>query len=347
LAVIAGAVGPGLERLRGKTVLLTGGTGFIGTWLLETLSWLNDHSHFGVRVYVPTRSPSGFIGRLPQLARRDIVLLHGDVRSFVYPNAACDFVIHAAAPADPRAPLLDGLGVASTIADGTRHVLDLADRLRVESCLFVSSGAVYGTQPPDLLRLREDYLGAPDIGAVGSAYSESKRYAESLCAMFRHARGVPVRVARPFTFAGPYQDLNGAFAVTDFIRCCLSGEPIRIRGDGTAVRSFCYAADLVVALLKILLDGEPGSVFNVGAESEVSIAELAHRVSLLLGSSAPIIIEGVSTVGRLPARYVPDTTQLRERLNFGLRYDLSETLARSVRWARDTFAEAAVEEPRQ
>jgi len=147
---VAKTVGTSLDRLRGKRLLITGGTGFIGTWLLETISWLNDRWDHPCRVYVPTRSPETFIRKVPHLVRADIVLLPGNVRAFEYPDDRCDMIIHAAAPADPYTLDRDPLGVATTIVDGMRRVLELAAHKQVESFLFVSSGAVYGLQPPEL-----------------------------------------------------------------------------------------------------------------------------------------------------------------------------------------------------
>ena len=333
--------GLGLDRLRGKRLLLTGGSGFIGTWLLETLSWRNDHEGVPTKVYVPTRCPEQFARRVPHLVRPDILLIRGDVRSFDYPDDSCDFVIHAAAPADPLAPVRDPLEVAETIAQGTRRVLELAVTKNVESFLFISSGAVYGTQPRDLERVPEDYVGGPDIGRQGAAYGESKRYAETLCATYRETYGVPVKVARPFTFCGPYQDINGAFAVTEFVRCCLRGEPIRIKGDGTALRSYCYAADLAVALWKILLVADVGCVFNVGSEFEINIAELARRVTALSALPVPIVVERTHVAGTPPSRYVPDTSRLRRALALEPLYDLSEALGRTIEWARSTVQASA------
>ncbi|MBE3110629.1 MAG: NAD-dependent epimerase/dehydratase family protein [Acidobacteria bacterium] len=342
LAAIARGVGPGLERLRGKTILLTGGTGFVGTWILETIAWLNETQEFGSTVHVPTRSPDHLCRRRPHLGgRRDIRMVCGDVRTFRYPHDTCSFVIHAAASSLRRPSVHDSREIANTIVDGTRHVLDLAAREHVESFLFVSSGAVYGPQPPQIERVPEDYTGAPDLASASSAYGEAKRYAEMMCTLYREADGVPVRVARPFALTGPYQDLVGGFALTDFIRCCLRSEGIRIEGDGTPVRSFCYAADLTTALLKILLDAEPGSVFNVGSECEISISELARLIVNVTGSSVPITIEGAHVAGRRADRYVPDTSRLQQRLGFRPRYELTETLRRTIAWNRHHMGENA------
>jgi nucleoside-diphosphate-sugar epimerase len=120
-------IGNDLDRLQGKRVLITGGTGFIGTWLLETISWLNKNSNQPCKVYVPTRNPEAFARKAPHLAANsEIVLLSGDIADFKYPDDECNFIIHAAAPAEPRVLNHDSLGVAETIVRGTRQALELA-----------------------------------------------------------------------------------------------------------------------------------------------------------------------------------------------------------------------------
>jgi len=330
-------VGDSLNRLRGKRLLVTGGTGFIGTWLLETVSQINEEWDQPCRVYVPTRNPEGFARKAPHLAARlDITLLPGDVCSFEYPDDACDFIVHAAAPADPLTLLRDPLGVAETIVDGTQRVLELAARKKVASFLFVSSGAVYGIQPPDLERVPEDYAGGSNIASPGSAYGEAKRYAEMLCALYHQNSGVAVRIARPFTFVGPYQDLNAGFAVTDFIRDALQGLPLHIQGDGTTVRSYYYASDLAAALWRILLDGPVGRAYNVGSDEPISILELARKIILILGTPTEIIVGGKPVPGKRPHRYVPDISRGRSELGLPVGTGLEEALRRTLDWTRET-----------
>jgi dTDP-glucose 4,6-dehydratase len=335
IAQMAQRVGTSLERLRGKRLLITGGTGFIGIWLLETVSWLNDQWDQPCRVYVPTRNPERFIRKVPHLVRTDIVLLPADVRAFKYPDDRCDMIIHAAAPADPLTLASDPLGVAKTIVDGTQQALELAAKKQVESFLFVSSGAVYGLQPPELERMPEDYVGAPDSANPRSAYGEAKRYAEVLCALYCEKFGIPIRIARPFTFVGPYQDLEAGFAVTDFLKAGLQGLPLRIRGDGTTIRSYCYASDLMVALWKILLTAPAGRAYNVGSEEPISIFELAHRVAAVLDGPIEISVASAPAQNRQPSRYVPDMSRGKAELSLTVEVNLQEALMRTVSWMRD------------
>jgi nucleoside-diphosphate-sugar epimerase len=335
IETIVRVVGSNLNRLQGKRLLITGGTGFVGTWLLETIGWLNDKWERPCIVYVPTRNPQAFAIKAPHLATRsDIFFLPGDISSFEYPDHACDYIIHSAAPAEPQIVNRNLLDVSETIVNGTRRVLELASRKQVESFMFVSSGAVYGSQPSELERIPENYLGAPDITNPRSAYGEAKRYGEVLCALYFQERAVPVRIARPFTFVGCYQNLDSGFAVTDFIKNSLCGLSLVIQGDGTTVRSYCYGADLTVALLKILLGGRAGRAYNVGSEDGISIRELAQRIIAITGATVEINITQATQAGRSPARYVPDISRLRTELDYEPQYGLDESLKRTINWAQ-------------
>lgn len=327
--------GNDLNRLQGKRVLITGGTGFIGTWLLETISWLNNNCSHPCKVYVPTRSPEAFARKAPHLASNpEIVLLPGDIADFKYPDDECNFIIHAAAPGEPRALIHDSLGVAETIVRGTRRVLELATQKNIEGFLFVSSGAVYGVQPPDLDRIPEDYLGAPDVTNIRSAYGEAKRYAEMLCTLYHKRHGLPIHIARPFTFIGPYQDLNAGFAITDFIRDGLRGGPLTIQGDGTTVRSYCYAADMTAMLWKILFQSSVGRVYNVGSDESISILELAKKVISFLDTSVEVIVMSKQNMKSSPARYVPDINRGRSELSMDICTDIDKAIKRTLSWMK-------------
>jgi len=328
-------IGNDFNRLQGKRLLIAGGTGFIGTWLLETISFLNKNCNQPCKVYVPTRNPNAFARKAPHLAANPgIVLLPGDIADFHYPDDECDFIIHAAAPGEPRALIHDSLGVAETMVRGTCRVLELATQKNIEGFLFVSSGAVYGVQPPDLEKIPEDYLGAPDVTNIRSAYGEAKRYAEMLCTLHHQRYGLPIHIARPFTFVGPYQDLNAGFAITDFIRDGLQGRPLTIQGDGTAVRSYCYAADLTAMLWKILFQSPVGRVYNVGSDESISMLELAKKVIAFLDTSVEVIVMSKLNMESKPARYVPDVNRGRSELCIDIYADIDTAIQRTLSWMK-------------
>lgn len=331
-------VGDDFRRFSGQALLLTGGTGFVGQYLLRTLLALNDRVlSEPCRVYAVTRNPGVASARFPHLAHRpDVVFLEGDVRSVRLPAVPWRFVIHAAGPSDARVFSTDPLGTVDTIVEGTRAVLRAASEAKTDACLFVSSGAVYGAQPPDRARLDEAYQGGPDLTTVKSCYAEAKRYAEMLCRIHVEQQRVPVSIGRLFALVGPFQDLNLTSAVVDFIRQALEGDTIRIKDDGQTVRSYCYVADAVIGLWKVLLKRPAGGVFNIGYDREaVSFVELAHRIGRCLGKTLQVVVEGAPASGVLGRCYVPDVTRLSREIGFKPAISLDEALRRTITWMQE------------
>jgi len=304
--------------VRGERFFLTGGTGFVGTWLMESLLWANQRLGLRISAVVLTRTPEAFRARAPHLADDPAVsLLRGDVRRFEYPAGRFSHVIHAASDATPDSCRQQPLLVMDTIVAGTRRVLDFAVTAGARRLLLTSSGAVYGPQPPEVTHLPETFAGAPGLSAPAAVYGEAKRMAELLCALYQQAHPLDCLIARGFTFVGPGMPLDAHFAIGNFVNDCLHGRPIEVRGDGTPYRSYLYAADLAVWLWTILLKGESGRPYNVGSEQAVSIAETARAVAAALESSQPVHIAGTPAPGAPAQRYVPSTERARTEL--GLR----------------------------
>jgi dTDP-glucose 4,6-dehydratase len=317
--------------LQGAHLLITGGTGFWGAWLLETLLWAADRRKLTLRVEVLTRDPAPFAARQPHLANHPCVrLLKGDVTRFEA-SAPYTHVIHAATDASLRLVREVPLATFDTIVQGTRAVLEAArpGRARV---LLASSGAVYGVQPPELTHLPEDFRGAPDPFDVLNVYGEGKRAAEMLGASAARAWGVPVVVARGFAFVGPHLPLGRHFAVGNFLADALAGGPVRVAGDGTPWRSYMYAADMAVWLWTMLLRGSPGVAYNVGSEEAVTIRQVAECVGDEAGVSVHVAGEGSS--GAAGSRYVPCTRLARETLGLSTELDLQAAIRRTLAWHR-------------
>jgi nucleoside-diphosphate-sugar epimerase len=276
---------------------------------------------------------------MPDMAKRsDFKVIKGDIINFDVNSFNCDYIIHAATAADPLTTKNDPLGSMETITRGTLNVLNLAEKNKVKSFLFLSSGAVYGIQPPELEQIPEDFIQGPDLSVPGSGYAEGKRYAEVLCSIHAQQHGIPAKVARLFTCTGPYIDLNANYAVSDFIMRCLRKEPIIINSDGTPVRSYCYSADLTVALWGILLSNTRHTCFNVGSDDSVSISGLAGFVASCFDETVPVIINGPASEGDLPSRYLPDIARLKGVFDFNLQYDSFAAVKRTIDWIKESPA---------
>src|SRR5579872_1577723 len=294
------------EQLRNQSIFITGGTGFIGMWLLESIGWANQNLHLNVRATALTRNPSGFLQKAPHLTEQKwLTLLEGDLGSFAFPQGVFPFVIHAATtqqfPATPEQPL------ASFEHDiqGTKHVLEFARTHGARRLLFTSSGAAYGKQPSDLTHIPEDYPGAPSPTDTNSAYGQAKRISEFMCTMYGKQYGFDVVLTRLFAFTGPGLPLDLNYAAGNFVRDVLRGGPVKIGGDGTPRRSYLYASDLAIWLWTLLLRGQPAQLYNVGSSHDVTIAELARAVveNTVPGTSIEIAQKPVP--GAAVARYVP------------------------------------------
>ena len=336
-AVLAATAGL-WEDLRGARLFVTGGTGFFGCWLLETLLRADETLRLGVSIVVLTRDPQRFVGRAPHLAEHPAVtLLEGDMASFAFPHGSFDAVIHAATETgDPNAPLadrlMDPLRKFDSDLAGVRRALELARERGARRFLFTSSGAVYGRQPPDLSHVPEDYRGAPDSLDPNAAYGDAKRAGEFLCAAYRSRFGLETVVARCFAFVGPYLPLDGGYAIGEFIADALSGGPVRVTGDGTPYRSYLYAADLAAWLWTLLLRGTPGRAYNVGSDEALIIGEVARTVVRVVAPAAEIVVARRPREGATAERYVPSVARAQAELGLRRRVTLQDAIARTAAW---------------
>ena len=319
------------ENLRGARLFITGGTGFFGCWLLESLLFANQQLDLKASATVLTRRPDTVKQTLPHLMLDPAITLYaGDVRSFEFPKGEYSHIIHAATDASAKLNTENPLLMLDTIIEGTRHTLNFAVQCRAEKFLLTSSGAVYGKQPSHMTHIPEDYTGAPDPLDPKSAYGTGKRTAEQLCALYAKQYGVYSTIARGFAFVGPYLPLDIHFAIGNFIRDAMNGGPIVIKGDGTPCRSYLYAADLAISLWTILLNGASGRAYNVGSEENISIAATAQAVSRSVNPNSQITIQ-VTTNPAFPAeQYVPSTKRAQNELALTQSFFLDEGIKRTI-----------------
>lgn len=320
------------EPLRDAAIFITGGTGFVGAWLLEALSGADDAFNLNVRITLLTRSRERFAMRFPHLDTKNVTYLEGDAATVDLSKQRADYVIAAATQRSFVPDAARPLGIIDADAAATRRVLDFAVRTQAVRMLFTSSGAVYGRQPPLHERIAETFAGAPDPLDAGSLYGESKRLSELACAAYARVHGLHVSIARLFAFAGPYLPLDEGYAVGNFIADALAARSIAIGGDGTPQRSYLYAADLAIWLWTILLRGESATAYNVGSGQSVSVYELARAIAALPEQRLDVTVAKAALTGAAPSRYVPDVTKAEQELGLRAWVGLEDALERTYRY---------------
>lgn len=303
-----------LEEFSGN-IFLTGGTGFVGKSILD-LKKRNFLSN--IKLTVLSRSPDLFIASNPELASiPSIKFVTGDVRNFTFPNQKFDYIFHAAAPAMEMPPGVE----RDIIINGTKRILRFAEHCQAKRILFLSSGAVYGPESQKLDRIPECFPCNPV-----TEYGIAKYEAEQLCL----SSSQECVIARGFAFTGPHLNRNIHFAIGNFIRDCLNGLPINIKGDGTPFRSYLYADDMVEWFFSLLFKGKCGTAYNVGSDEALSIAELAKKIRALLNPALPIIVNQKESPGADIHKYIPDISKARQELGLQIRYNLSEAILKSA-----------------
>lgn len=329
LAAIDTALAPLWPSFDGARLFFTGATGFIGRWMIEALV----RAPVDVEITILSRDPAGFAARVPHLARR-CRMIGGNVIDFDASVGAFTHVVHAATDASAALNANDPRRMFDTIVAGTRHVLDFAIERGRPRVLNLSSGGIYGIQPPDLPFIPESWTGACDPLDPRSAYGAGKHAAEMLCTIYGAQFGLDIVTARIFALLGPLLPLDIHFAAGNFIRDAIAGRTITVVGSGQAERSYLYVADLAVWLWTLLLRGRTGAAYNVGSEEAVSIADLACRTAALLGAP-DVEILGRPDPGWNAGRYVPSTALLRNELGLTPTVDLDAAIRRTAlanRW---------------
>ena len=326
-------VGPPWEELRSARLFITGGTGFVGGWLVASLLAANERHALGARVTLLTRDPEAFARRAPQLAAaKGVTLLRGDARDFTLPRERFDAVIHAAA--DVSAGPANAFGQVEVMVSGTQRALELARRSGSARFLLVSSGAVYGRRGAGASPIGESDHGGIDPLDSRSTYAEGKHLSEWLVARYAERHRIRARIARCFAILGPGMPMQPQFAASAFVRDAVAGGPVVVKG-GAAIRSYLFAADAAAWLWLILLRGEDGAAYNVGSEAAISVRDLAALIAER--ASVPVREERCDSPALGGDYFVPSTRKARNDLGVREWMPLAGALDETLAWHRSTL----------
>lgn len=297
------------RELRYASIFLTGATGFIGTWLIETILFANEHLELDIKLTALSRH---------NRIRQGVQWLQGDVRDFEFKKTFYTHVIHAATDSCAKLNREDPLLMFDTIVRGTQQILEYAHICRAEHILYVSSGAAQSA---------DNHL------AEGTSYAVGKYSAEHVCSLYAKQYAMNIKIARLFAFVGPHLPFDKHYAIGNFIRDAMNGGPILITGDGTTVRSYLYAADMVIWLLNILCKGKGLQPYNVGSEMAISIADLANLIAAQFDPEPTIKIMQPIATGKTD-RYVPDVHRTRNEFDLHDNINLKDSIKKTILYAK-------------
>lgn len=335
------------QRMAGKRLLIIGGAGFLGYYMIQAVLHWNEREGAGdpIRLTVFDNFIRGVPDWLTSLgSASDFHLVKHDVtRPFPDGSPDFQFLIHAGSIASPVYYRKYPIETMDANVGGLRMLLEYCVRQKdlgrpVAGLLFFSSSEIYGDPMPADIPTPETCRGNVSCTGPRACYDESKRYGETLCVNFASQHGLPIKVVRPFNNYGPGLKITDKRVLPDFALDMFSGRDILLRSDGRPKRTFCYVADAVTGYFKALVNGRPGEAYNVGVEDpEVSMGELAEKVAglgrELFGYRGGVVLKmDAEYLIDNPDRRCPDITKARKHLGYSPSIGLDEGLRRSLIW---------------
>jgi dTDP-glucose 4,6-dehydratase/UDP-glucuronate decarboxylase len=341
-------LGDVLPELSGRRLLITGGAGFLGHYLVQVpLAWNRAHPDADpIHVTVHDRFVRGLPAWLAALDAPELEVVERDVLDALpVDGPGFDHLIHAASVASPSFYRQHPLATMDANVLGTRRLLDYA-AARAETAdpvrrmLFFSTSEIYGDPIPEAIPTPETYRGNVSSTGPRACYDEAKRYGETLCVTFASRHDVPVSIVRPFNNYGPGLPIDDRRVIPDFASDILADRDITLLSDGSATRTFCYVADAVDGYFRVLLRGRPGEPYNVGVETpEITVHELAERFTAVgrsvtgyRGSVGLATSDDPDYLVDNPVRRCPVITKAREELGYAPEVSLENGLERTLRW---------------
>jgi UDP-glucuronate decarboxylase len=321
------------DKIEGRRFLVTGGAGFIGSWLCDVLYQLD-----GKIVCI-----DNFITGLKEnikhlLGKENFEIVNSDICDFQI-EEKFDHIIHAASIASPSIYQKHPIKTLDANLIGTRKLLELSRKKDIKSFLFTSTSEVYGNVPPEMIPTPETYYGFVNSFGPRCMYDEGKRAAEAYCYSYFYEYKLPIRIARIFNTYGPKLDTSHTGygrVVIKFIDQALKGKPLTVYGEGKQTRSFCYVTDTIHGLLKLLLlDKLDGEVVNIGNDREIRIIDLTYKIKDITKSNSEIIFHPLPKDD--PLRRCPDLTKARNILKYNPKVNLEEGISKTVEWYRSVI----------
>jgi len=327
----------GLEELYRKTVMVTGASGLIGSYLINTLVKLNEDYDAKIQIIPLLRNLNKLDKEI--VNKKYVTPIVQDIIQPITYDGNVDYVIHAASPASP--PLMREKPVETNLANtvGTANALLFAKEHNAEKFLFISSREVYGQNISDKKYFKEDDLGIINQLIPRNSYAESKKAAENMCLGFNEEYGLDTKIIRLGQTFGPGMNINGGMVHTEFLKMLLNDEDIVLKSDGSSLRTYTYISDAISAMFKIILESEDIVYNAVNNENEVSIKELAEIIVSLCPEKKSKLVFDIEEEkeGYDYSTFkfcLISSEKIRNELGWDPKYSVEEGLERTIKYLK-------------
>lgn len=341
LVTIAESLSAGRSRFEGATILITGGSGFIGSYLVAVFDLLNQN--YLSRPCTVLAVDNHLVGKknnlLKEIASPYIRFITHDVRAPLSVEGSVDYIIAAAGVASPVYYKQYPIETIEGTIFGLKNALELARAKGVRSLIYFSSSEIYGDPDPNFIPTPETYKG--NVSSIGprSCYDESKRLGETMALAYYQVHGVPVKMVRPFNVYGPGMNSKDYRVVPTFLSEGILSKPLTVHDKGNQTRTFCYVTDAIIGFLFVLLSSESGQVYNIGNDQdEINMKALADMVAETVFNNhikVELIQYPATYPQDEPRRRCPDLRKAKTQLGYQAQVDLKTGLQRTHTWLQE------------
>ena len=323
-----------IEELKNKTIFITGANGLIGRFIIDTIMYLNRNKDFNTKIIANARNKEKLESLFKEYINMPTFKYYiGDINNKIECHEKIDYIINCASNTHPLQYSTDPIGTIMTNINGTANILDFAVNQKVSKTIVLSSVEIYGENVNNIDRFKENEMGYIDCNTLRAGYNEAKRCGEALCQAYIENKKIDVSILRLPRIYGPTVKSDDTKALSQFINRAINKEDIVLKSEGNQYFSYLYVADAVSGILRCLIAGKNGEVYNLGnLESDIKLKDLAQLIASTAGTKVIFDLpnetekKGYSkaTIARL------DYTKALTELNWKPVYSISNGIKRTI-----------------